>query len=251
VAAATFDIVDPCHREVALRVHEASVADVIALAGVSRKTFYEHFRDKEDCFLAAYDASLGQFLGAYASRGRRAELAAGAAGRLRVRRQIVEERLEHRVPGVQPEGLRLAEEALHRSRAERLRPEENCASRLGELRVLHVQGSRCQELAAAVRQRDQCCVDVEHVPAEHQRQRLLQGLLARLGFAGEEHHANAQGLTRFERQPGRRKQKVPRDRGHDADAIAALTVGGNGSAMGQTRQRGERLGQDFMGGLIA
>src|SRR6059058_5307625 len=32
-----------------------SVADVIALAGVSRKTFYEHFGDKEDCFLAAYD----------------------------------------------------------------------------------------------------------------------------------------------------------------------------------------------------
>jgi AcrR family transcriptional regulator len=33
-----------------------TVADVIAGAGVSRKTFYEHFHDKEDCFLAAYDA---------------------------------------------------------------------------------------------------------------------------------------------------------------------------------------------------
>src|SRR3954453_21298418 len=33
----------------------ASVADVIALAGVSRKTFYVHFRDKLDCFLAAYE----------------------------------------------------------------------------------------------------------------------------------------------------------------------------------------------------
>jgi AcrR family transcriptional regulator len=32
-----------------------SVADVIALAGVSRKSFYEHFEDKEDCFLASYD----------------------------------------------------------------------------------------------------------------------------------------------------------------------------------------------------
>jgi AcrR family transcriptional regulator len=32
-----------------------TVADVIALAGVSRKTFYEYFEDKEDCFLAAYD----------------------------------------------------------------------------------------------------------------------------------------------------------------------------------------------------
>ena len=34
---------------------ESSVADVIELAGVSRKTFYEHFRDKEDCFLKAYE----------------------------------------------------------------------------------------------------------------------------------------------------------------------------------------------------
>lgn len=32
-----------------------TVADVIGRAGVSRKTFYEHFRDKEACFLAAYD----------------------------------------------------------------------------------------------------------------------------------------------------------------------------------------------------
>jgi AcrR family transcriptional regulator len=32
-----------------------TVADVVSRAGVSRKTFYEHFRDKEECFLAAYD----------------------------------------------------------------------------------------------------------------------------------------------------------------------------------------------------
>jgi AcrR family transcriptional regulator len=32
-----------------------TVADVIARAGVSRETFYEQFRDKEDCFLAALD----------------------------------------------------------------------------------------------------------------------------------------------------------------------------------------------------
>ncbi|MBX5470819.1 MAG: TetR/AcrR family transcriptional regulator [Thermoleophilaceae bacterium] len=37
----------------------ARVTDVIARAGVSRKTFYEHFRDKEECFLAAYDRMLG------------------------------------------------------------------------------------------------------------------------------------------------------------------------------------------------
>jgi AcrR family transcriptional regulator len=33
-----------------------SVADVLELAGVSRRTFYEHFEDKEACFLASYDA---------------------------------------------------------------------------------------------------------------------------------------------------------------------------------------------------
>lgn len=35
-----------------------SVADVIARAGVSRKTFYEHFADKRDCFLAAWRLSV-------------------------------------------------------------------------------------------------------------------------------------------------------------------------------------------------
>jgi len=31
------------------------VADVIALAGVSRKTFYEHFANRQECLLATYD----------------------------------------------------------------------------------------------------------------------------------------------------------------------------------------------------
>jgi AcrR family transcriptional regulator len=33
---------------------ETTVRDVIDRAGVSRPTFYEHFADKEDCFLAAF-----------------------------------------------------------------------------------------------------------------------------------------------------------------------------------------------------
>lgn len=40
----------------------ATVADVVARAGVSRKTFYEHFRDKEECFLTAYDAGVDSLL---------------------------------------------------------------------------------------------------------------------------------------------------------------------------------------------
>jgi len=36
---------------------ETNVQDVIERAGVSRPTFYEHFSNKEDCFLAAFDTS--------------------------------------------------------------------------------------------------------------------------------------------------------------------------------------------------
>ena len=36
----------------------ATVADVIALAGVSRRTFYEQFADLEACFLAAYERGM-------------------------------------------------------------------------------------------------------------------------------------------------------------------------------------------------
>jgi AcrR family transcriptional regulator len=39
---------------------ETRVIDVIGSAGVSRKTFYELFDSKEDCFLAAYDILVGQ-----------------------------------------------------------------------------------------------------------------------------------------------------------------------------------------------
>jgi AcrR family transcriptional regulator len=39
---------------------DASVADVIKRAGVSRKTFYAQFTAKEDCFLAIYDDQMGR-----------------------------------------------------------------------------------------------------------------------------------------------------------------------------------------------
>lgn len=38
----------------------ASVARIIARAGVSRATFYQHFRSREDCFLAAHEHTLEQ-----------------------------------------------------------------------------------------------------------------------------------------------------------------------------------------------
>jgi AcrR family transcriptional regulator len=40
-----------------LGYREVSVQDVLERAGVSRPTFYEHFENKEDCFLAAFDSA--------------------------------------------------------------------------------------------------------------------------------------------------------------------------------------------------
>ncbi|MCW3004750.1 MAG: TetR/AcrR family transcriptional regulator [Conexibacter sp.] len=51
-----------------------AVADVIERAGVSRRSFYEHFANKEECFLAAYDAGVAGLLDAIAD----AESEAGA-----------------------------------------------------------------------------------------------------------------------------------------------------------------------------
>jgi AcrR family transcriptional regulator len=44
----------------ALGYAEMSVDAIIARAGVSRRTFYEHFTNKEDAFIAAYDAVVRQ-----------------------------------------------------------------------------------------------------------------------------------------------------------------------------------------------
>ena len=41
---------------------DVTIADVIALAGVSRPTFYEYFSDKDSCFLAALDAATEDLL---------------------------------------------------------------------------------------------------------------------------------------------------------------------------------------------
>lgn len=40
-----------------LTYREVSVQDVLERSGVSRPTFYEHFENKEDCFLAAFDSA--------------------------------------------------------------------------------------------------------------------------------------------------------------------------------------------------
>jgi AcrR family transcriptional regulator len=62
----------------------ASVSKVVASAGVSRNTFYEHFANKEECFLAAYDATVEQVMtrvraATLPTSSRRAALEAGFA----------------------------------------------------------------------------------------------------------------------------------------------------------------------------
>jgi AcrR family transcriptional regulator len=41
---------------------EMTVADIIVCAGVSRRTFYEHFENKQSAYLAAYDEAVGRLL---------------------------------------------------------------------------------------------------------------------------------------------------------------------------------------------
>jgi AcrR family transcriptional regulator len=75
-----------------LGYREVSVQDVLDRAGVSRPTFYEHFENKDDCFLAAFDA---------------------AAGRLRQRLETAGEDAEHwreRLRGALEELLRFVSE---------------------------------------------------------------------------------------------------------------------------------------------
>jgi AcrR family transcriptional regulator len=48
-------------RSVAERGYAAAtIDDIVRGAGVSKKTFYEHFADKQGCFLAAYEAAAEQ-----------------------------------------------------------------------------------------------------------------------------------------------------------------------------------------------
>lgn len=70
---------------VAVKGYAAStVADVIGRAGVSRRTFYEQFRDKEACFLAAYEAGVELLIGAVRAVSVEDEdLLAGARARVR------------------------------------------------------------------------------------------------------------------------------------------------------------------------
>jgi AcrR family transcriptional regulator len=64
VASQRGRLIDAMARAVAEHGYsDTTVAHVVALAGVSRKTFYEHFSDKQDCLLALYDTAIAYTLG--------------------------------------------------------------------------------------------------------------------------------------------------------------------------------------------
>ena len=65
--------------------NNASVADVIERAGISRRSFYEHFANKEEAFLAAYDAGVGGLLDAIAEAEDEAAVGAAPDGGLLAR----------------------------------------------------------------------------------------------------------------------------------------------------------------------
>lgn len=98
-----------------------TVQNVLTRAGISRPTFYEQFEDKEDCFLAAFDAAAGRMrqrieaaVAAEADNGWREQLRSGIAELLRfiadepedARTAIVEARASS------PAGLRRRDEML-------------------------------------------------------------------------------------------------------------------------------------------
>jgi AcrR family transcriptional regulator len=68
-----------------LGYREVSVQNVLEHAGVSRPTFYEHFDNKEDCFLAAFDAVADRLRGRVEAAGEELD-----GWRLRLRASLAE-----------------------------------------------------------------------------------------------------------------------------------------------------------------
>jgi AcrR family transcriptional regulator len=105
----------------------ATIGDVARLARISKRTFYDHFADKEACYLAAYEAAAERLLGVVAGAARaggaaserveavaRAYLGALAEDPATTRTFLVE------ILGAGPRALQLRQ-AVHRRFAELLR----------------------------------------------------------------------------------------------------------------------------------
>jgi hypothetical protein len=85
---------------------------------------------------------------------------------------------------------------------------------------------------------------------------LLQGLLetflrrCRIDGGREEADPHGKSAVGFEREPCGTQQKIAGDLRHEADAIAAFAVCGDGATMGETAQRSQRMGQHLVRRLI-
>ncbi|GAB3654627.1 TetR/AcrR family transcriptional regulator [Ramlibacter alkalitolerans] len=103
---------------------DTTIADVVREASVSRRTFYEHFRDKAECLIALYEAASRNALGVLreaidpglgweeqVERAIRAYLECLASNPLLLRTLFVE------ILGLGPEGLEVRR-AMHREIAE-------------------------------------------------------------------------------------------------------------------------------------
>jgi AcrR family transcriptional regulator len=65
-----------------------AVADVIERAKVSRRSFYEHFANKEECFLVAYDAGVAAMLEAIGQAEAEAEAGPGLMAGVRAGTEV-------------------------------------------------------------------------------------------------------------------------------------------------------------------
>src|SRR6185436_11274051 len=55
-------LIDAMARTVAAKGYGAPLTDVCSAAGVSTRAFYEHFTDKEECFMATYERGVSLLL---------------------------------------------------------------------------------------------------------------------------------------------------------------------------------------------
>lgn len=69
---------------------QTTVAHVIAEAGVSRKSFYEYFTDKEACFLAAYQELSERLIQVLVTRGAKASAATRTRVQLRLYLEVLQ-----------------------------------------------------------------------------------------------------------------------------------------------------------------
>lgn len=98
-----------------------TIADVVRSARVSKRTFYEHFDDKEACFLAAYDTASAHVLGAMSAAaavdapwGERVERTVAAYLEAMAARPELTQTFLIEILGAGPRGLARRREAIER-----------------------------------------------------------------------------------------------------------------------------------------